>query len=119
MPNPLIEVMRLGVSVLEDTQGEIAALREELARDHARHDMSQGYPTGSLQRQGEAMKRLDELLAFQMDLELRTGRTFLDMIRQAKSTIEAWEKMNARPRGAAAMMVGLMLDPPRIWTDEK
>jgi len=113
MPNPLIEVMRLGVAVLQDTLGEIMAIREELDREHGHHDLSQGFPTGNLIRQGDRMKRLDELLAFQMATEDKTGGTFENMILQALATISAWEKMNADPRGIASLNVAFMLDPPK------
>jgi len=103
MPNPLIEVMRLGVDVLQDTLGEMAAIREELARGHGRRDLSRGFPTGNLARSGELLKRLDDLLAFQLATEGKTDRTFENMILQALVTISAWEKMNADPRGIASL----------------
>jgi len=115
MPNPLIEVMRLGVNVLQDTLGEIMEIREELARDYGHHDMSQGFPTGNLARSGELLKRLDDLLTFQLATEGKTGRTFENMILQALATISAWERMNADPRGIAALNVAFMLDPPKVF----
>jgi len=115
MPNPLIEVMRLGVNVLQDTLGEMTEIREELAREHGHPDLSQGFPTGNLIRQGDRMKRLDELLDFQMVTEDKTGRTFENMILQALATISAWEKMNAESRGIAALTVAFLLDPPKVF----